>query len=444
VNLEELRQLRKEIEQRMNAILDKADSEKRDLSQNEERDYKAIMAEFEDVCDQINVFQRASDRGYRGDSRDVVRRYVPQPMDQESRSKDRLTAKDVEGYSLTRAIQTLAENRPLDGLEGELSREMVIRSGKAPESPRAFHVPLQALETRALSAGAADNGAKTVFTEEGGFIEILRNRLVTAQLGAEVFTNLRGDISFPKQTAKATAAWKTETGALDEQDQDIGQVLLAPNKVGAFTEYSTQLMHQSSIQVEQFVRRDLSRAIAESIDAAAINGSGSGSEPTGILNTVGIGAVLGGTNGAAPDWDHIVDLETSLGDSDADAGRLAYLTNSAVRGKLKKTFVDSSSNAERVWDNRTPMNPLNGYAAGVSNLVPRNLDKGTASGICSALIFGNWEDLMIGFWGDSVSLLVNPYSKDTQGLIRITAWSFADIGLRNAQSFAAMQDALTA
>lgn len=444
MNLEELRKQRKELENRMNSILDKADSEKRDLNQTEERDYKATMAEFEDVCDQISVFQRATDRGYRGDAREIVRRYTSPLPDQDSRSKDRLTAKDVQGYSLTRAIQTLAENRPLDGLEGELSREMVIRSGKAPESPRAFHVPFAALETRALSAGATDNGAKTVFVEDGGFIDILRNRLVTAQLGAEVFTNLRGDLSFPKQTAKATASWKSETAALDEQDQDIGQVLLAPNKVGAFTEYSNQLIHQSSLQVEQFVRRDLSRAIAESIDAAAINGSGSGNEPTGILNTAGIGAIVGGTNGAAPTWDEIVDLETSLGDSNADAGRLAYLTNSAVRGILKKTFVDASSNAERVWDNRTPMNPLNGYAAGISNLVPRDLDKGTSTGVCSALIFGNWEDLMIGFWGDSVSLLVNPYSKDTQGLIRITAWSYADIGLRNAQSFAAMQDALTA
>lgn len=443
MNLEELRKLRKELETRLNKILDGAEQEKRELTQAEERDYNSAMAEFEDVCDQINVFQRASDRGYRGDARDVVRRYQPH-LDQESRSKERFTAKDVEGYSITRAIQMLSENRPLDGLEGELSREMVIRSGKAPGSARAFHVPFAALENRALSVGATDNGAKTVFTEDGGFIEILRKRLVTAQLGAEVFLDLKGDIAFPKQTAQSTASWKSETGALDEQTQDIGQLLLSPNKVGAFTEYSNQLIHQSSIQVEQFIRRDLSRAIAESIDAAAINGSGIGNEPTGILNTAGIGAVVGGTNGAAPTWDHIVDLETSLGDSNADAGGLAYLTNSAVRGKLKKTFVDSSSNAERVWEIKSPMNPLNGYAAGVSNLVPRNLDKGTSEGVCSALIFGNWQDLFIGFWGDSVQLLVNPYSKDTEGLIRITAWSFADIGLRHAESFAAMKDALTA
>ncbi len=203
------------------------------------------------------------------------------------------------------------------------------------------------------------------------------------------------------------------------------------------------MIYQSSLQIEEWIRRDLTRAIAESIDQAAISGSGSGNEPEGILNVTGIGAVVGGTDGLAPTWDHIVELETQVAVDDADVGSLGYLTNSKVRGKLKRTFVDSGSNAERVWDNRSASSPLNGYKAGITNLVPSDLDKGSSSGVCSAIVYGNFADLLIGMWGDSVNVIVNPYSKDTESIVRITAFSFADVAVRHAQSFSAMQDALT-
>jgi HK97 family phage major capsid protein len=444
MTLEELKAERRALDKKINNLLDTAEKAGRNLSEDEDKEYRSLMVEYEDLNSQISLTQRSHDRGFDPSDRTVVRRYVPTVEHSETRSRERITARDCEGYSITRALQLLAENRALDGLEGELSKELALRSGKAAPAGRGLNVPLAALESRSLTVGTPADGGNTVFEENGGFIEILRNRLATARLGATVFTGLMGDLSFPRQTAKATAGWKAETGTLDEQSQNFDQVEISPNKVGAYTEYSNQLLYQSSIQIEEFVRRDLSRAIAESIDEAAIAGSGVGNEPTGILNTAGIGAVVGGTNGIAPTWQHIVDLETSVADSNADVGRLGYLTNSAIRGKLKQTFIDSGSNAERVWDNRSNSNPLNGYACGISNLVPRDLDKGSSEGVCSAILYGNWEDLLIGFWGDSVQLLVNPYSKDTQGLIRVSAWSYADIALRHAQSFAAMKDALTA
>ena len=48
----------------------------------------------------------------------------------------------------------------------------------------------------------------------------------------------------------------------------------------------------------------------------------------------------------------------------------------------------------------------------VSNNVPSNLTKGSSSGVCSALIYGNFSDLLIGLFGDS-EILVDPYSAFT-------------------------------
>ena len=78
----------------------------------------------------------------------------------------------------------------------------------------------------------------------------------------------------------------------------------------------------------------------------------------------------------------------------------------------------------------------------VSNQVPSNLVKGTSGAICSAAIFGNWADLLIGMWG-GLDLQVNPFSLDTKGAVRIVAFQDIDIAVRHVESFSAIQDALT-
>ena len=45
--------------------------------------------------------------------------------------------------------------------------------------------------------------------------------------------------------------------------------------------------------IEQLIRSDFVALIAEAIDTAAINGSGSSNQPLGILNTSGIGSMVG-------------------------------------------------------------------------------------------------------------------------------------------------------
>lgn len=85
---------------------------------------------------------------------------------------------------------------------------------------------------------------------------------------------------------------------------------------------------------------------------------------------------------------------------------------------------------------------LNGYRAMASNQVPGNLTKGTANAICSAILFGNWADLMIGEWG-VIEIIADPFSKKKQALVEVTSFNLCDIGLRHEESFAAMKDALT-
>ena len=122
-------------------------------------------------------------------------------------------------------------------------------------------------------------------------------------------------------------------------------------------------------------------------------------------------------------------------------GRLGYLTTQQVAGLMKNVKRDVAGNGF-IWEGKLyPMGMMNGYDAAVSSLVPSTLTKGTASGICHAIIFGNWQELMIGQWG-GIQLIVNPYSLDKSGQVRITVNSFWDVALRHPASFAAIKDAL--
>ena len=294
---------------------------------------------------------------------------------------------------------------------------------------------------RDLLVGTATAGGHTVATNllAQSFIDMLVNAMVVMTLGPTMLRDLNGNVAIPRQTGGATAFWVAENGAPTESQQAFDQVTLSPKTVGAFTDYSRQLLLQSSIDVEGFVRMDLARTLALAIDLAAINGSGASNQPRGVLNTSGIGSVAGGTNGAAPTWDNIVDLESAVANVNAALGNLAYLTNTKARGKLKRTQMFSGTNGIPVW---ALDNTLNGYRTAVSNQVPSNLVKGASGAVCSAIVFGNWSDLLIGMWG-GLDVLVDPYTGGSAGTVRVIALQSIDTTVRHPESFSAMVDALT-
>ncbi len=347
--------------------------------------------------------------------------------------------REIRQYSLVRAIRAAANGNWSEAtLEHEASNEVAKRMKK---DPQGFFVPHDWLERRDLVVGTPSAGGDLVEDElrAGSFIDMLRNKMVVQQAGATVLSGLVGNIFIPRQTSGATAYWVTEGNSPTESQQAVDQVELKPKTVGAFTDYSRKLLLQSSIDVENFVRTDLATVLALAIDLATLHGSGTDPEPLGIANTPGIGLVVGGANGANPNWGHIVDLETEVAQDNADIGRLSYITNAKVRGYCKQTDKGTDT-GKMLWaDNGTP---LNGYNAYVTNQVKSDLVKGTSSD-CSALFFGNWADLMVGMWG-SLDILVDPYTHSTSGTVRVVALQDVDTAIRHAESFAAMVDALTA
>ena len=352
-----------------------------------------------------------------------------------------LDKRETKRYSMMRAINALAN--PGDAaaqraaaFERECSEATSAKLGK---QARGFMVPTE-VQRRDLNVTTATAGGNLVATEllGGSFIDALRNAMVIDRMGTRMLTGLVGNIAIPRLSGTGTAYWVAENTAPTESDQTIAQVTMSPKTVGAFTDISRRLLLQSSIDVEAMVQNDLATILGQAIQQAAINGSGASNQPSGILTRV-TASVIGGTNGAAPTWANIVALESDVAVANADVGTLGYLTNARVRGKLKTTSKVSGQNGF-VWDDGDT--PMNGYRTAVTNAVPSNLVKGSSGSTCSAIVFGNFADLVIGMWG-SLDLMVDPYTGSTAGTVRVVALQDVDVQLRNVVSFATMVDALT-
>lgn len=459
IDVTRLREKRQRKLDEMSEIVERAEGEDRGLTQEERTLYDTLQASVTDLDGRISRAEEANRQeelsAQPAGGPPVHRRSGPQtpPNATPPNAEIGMGANDVRRYSLVRAIRASAAARQGDlhawdeaGLEMEASRAVAQQLGREPQG---FFVPFDiqnerrttTTERRDLNVGTPTAGGNLVATDllAQNFIELLRNRIMARQAGATMLTGLVGDIAIPRQSGGATAYWVGEGSSPTESQQTVDQVALSPETVGAFTDYTRKLLLQSSLDVEMFVRSDLAAILALAIDLAALHGTGSGNQPTGVALVSGIGSVVGGANGAAPDWADIVNLETEVAIDNADIGRLAYMTNARVRGKLKQT-EKATNTGMFVWtDNATP---LNGYGAFATNQVRSDLDKGTSVGVCSAIFFANWADLILAFWS-GLDVLVDPYTGGTAGTVRVIALQDVDIDVRHPQSFAAMLDALT-
>jgi HK97 family phage major capsid protein len=228
------------------------------------------------------------------------------------------------------------------------------------------------------------------------------------------------------------------SGAPSETNATVRQIAMSPKAVASYMDLSRKLILQASPDIETIFRNDMVQQVASAIDTVGINGGGS-NEPTGILQTSGIGSVAIGTNGGAPTWASVINNIKEVAIDNALGGALAYLTNSQVVGKMRQTVRVGSTDSRFLMDERDTMM---GYRVAQTSNVPSNLTKGSTSGTCSAMIFGNFNDLIIGQWS-ATDVLVDPYSGSNSGTVRIVVFHDVDIAVRHAESFSSTQDYTT-
>lgn len=357
-----------------------------------------------------------------------------------------LSAEELRDYSLRDALLYLASpeaHARSAGLELGISaraRSMNVTR----EHERGMFIPFEVL-MRDLVVGTPSAGGDLVSTDvhRDKLIDLLRPASAAISAGAQVVGDLVGNVAIPRLTAGAAIQWVAENAAPTEGAPSFDQITMSPKTAAGFVDIGRRLILQTGGDVSRLISNDLRAGVATAIDQAALTGTGISNQPRGILNTIGIGSVVGGTNGLAPTYDHTVDLEAAVANQNTLIERPGYVTNSRVRARLEKTQMFGGTNGIPVWRADSSGDVLKGRRAFVTNNMPSNLTKGTSTGVCSAIFYGNWADLIIGMWGQGMTVMADPYSNSAIGGLRLVVLLDCDVAVRYATSFSAMLDALT-
>jgi HK97 family phage major capsid protein len=255
------------------------------------------------------------------------------------------------------------------------------------------------------------------------FIELLRNRSVVMRMGATNMPGLVGSVAIPKQTGAATGYWfGSEAGTATESNLTFGQLTLAPKTAGAYVEISRQLLLQSTPNAEGIVNADLAKVIGLAVDSAALSGPGTAGQPTGIVNTSGVGTAnpAAGTNTTYAD---MIKFQTTVASSNAFLPGFSYVTTPTVAGLLmgKPRFTNSDT---PIWQG----NILDGQVVGAAAMSSMQVGSGS-------MLAGDFSQVVIGEWG-VLEIEANPYAQFQAGIVGVRALYTVDIGVRYGAAFA--------
>lgn len=360
---------------------------------------------------------------------------------------------DVGQFSICRALAAqLTGDWTNAGLEREASRAVAAMLGR---SSQGIFVPMEVMKRSpwqsraAYTVGTPGQGGNLVDTDLSVdyFTEALRNESQAIQAGATMLTGLVGNIDIPRRITTTQTYWVAESGPITEAEATFDKIQLRPKTLGALSKMSRLALMQTTPSVELLTRADMLQQIGLGIDLAALSGLGSSNQPLGIFGTAGIGTLVGGTNGANITIDSLIQLEALLANSNAPVGTRGYLLNTKAIATLKSL---KSSTGQYLWTTDAPGQrsgtppSINGYGVFPTNQLRSNLTKGTSVGVCSELVFGAWNELIVAQWG-VLEIIANPFDSAgfASGDVTLRAMQTLDIAVRHAASFAVMSDALT-
>ena len=310
---------------------------------------------------------------------------------------------------------------------------------------RKFSDPEMAREFKALSATSpADGGYLVPEVYASEIIELLYPATVIYDLGARRLGMANGNLNLPKIKTGSRAMFTGEQRAIPKTAPKFGNLKLSAKKLTALIPMSNDLLRSTNFDNDVIVGQDVTKQMALGIDWGAFLGTGGEFQPLGILRNKGVlnvdvttlGTDYASTTGELtamfPNY-----LVASVLKNNVFADGLGFVFNTSVE-QFFKSVRDNTGGfifAEEMSKNGT----LVGYPYKTTNLLE-------TSGGKTCIIFGNWNDLVIGeqgaleietsregSWTDDAGNIISAFEND-QTLIR--AINHVDTGLRHDESFA--------
>ena len=262
-------------------------------------------------------------------------------------------------FSIGRAIRSFLEHGRLkDGLEKEVNDEITRRTGSSP-ADKTFRVPWSApipVERRNLTTTTGP-GSITSQIPYLMMVDYLRAKTALARLGAQ-FVNLTangpgGQVRIPTKSSTSTVSWVAEGNAAPaSSNMSIAGLTMTPHTATAFSDVTRRMVLLGQIGFDDMVIDDIMTSLAVGVDAAGINGLGTGGQPIGLfqLPIPEIDASGDTGNGGTITYANIVAMENTVGNFNGDApmaSRMGWLTSTFGRSTLRKTDMAATGSTGR-------------------------------------------------------------------------------------------------
>ena len=347
--------------------------------------------------------------------------------------------KDIRRFSISKFLRQAMPGETMDGIEAEMAAEGKREFQESIKGAAEGVFLPSALLRDYYYTNASESSYGQAFIEQTSltYIGKLRNATIGRRLGVRYLDGLQGNIAFV--TGGADASWVAEEAAASKQKPAYAKKVMSPKRLQVLQGVTYDLMHQSSKALDNLIMEDMVKAHAVALDAAIFAGSGSSGQPTGVLAASGVNNIDIDTNGGPLTYDLLVQMETEVGiDNGLLDDTLAYVSNAKVQGKLKTIPQIAGYPYYLMNDGK-----VNGYPFFMSNAIPSNLTKGSSSGVCSAIVFGNWSEVLVGSWG-GLQLIVDPYTAKANGVLEISAAAYHDVLVRTPEAFCKIDEVTTA
>lgn len=416
-------------------LVNKAETEKRELSADETTILRNIQSEVEAFENQIKDAE--------------LREKFAKKSVEGKKSNDGMNAEEREmsNFSMTKFFNSINRNEPITGLEREILDEGVIEARSLGASSNGHYINLKALnaiQKRAMSAGSASAGGNFVQTDKMGFFDVLRANRVLDKVGAEWEMGMVPNVDYTGFSTGWTFADAAENATAADADAVTVNRAVSPKRIAGKILLSNQLMIQDPTMDAKLLQ-SLQNALYPYVEGKVLTGSGTSNAMTGITANATAATLALGTNGGAPSLTYIQNMRKTLLNGNVDASKIFWLINPNTEALLMATPVDTGSGAMLI-PYGSYFNGATGFINNIPYLVtsnlPNNLTKGTSSSNCSAVIAGDFSNLKVCQWG-GLDIVIDPYTAAAEGQTRIICNTYWDTTIKRAGTIVKTLDLIT-
>jgi HK97 family phage major capsid protein len=443
----ELKQERKSVSDKIDALKLAATTEKRSLNTEESAEMRGLLEQESNLTKDIELAMELEVREAKkaSEARGVAGMPIVDGAEKEMRQ-----------FSIGKLVQeaTARGASGITGFEKEMieesskeARSLGVNTGKIYLSEKIMDVAVNK-RTQTAQTGNVNLGNNLIPTEKVGFYDALWAKMVLGLLGVERMTGLSANTDLNGWDTAPVAYWAAENGTQSPTDATIANRPLRPNLLGSAVDISMLLKIQTNGSVDSYFMDGMLKAMAVAYEAAVINGDGS-DKPTGILSTSGIqNLAIGTTNaGAAPSLANILALVSLVESANANLTNGKFLINPKTVAKLKQTDIGTDTGAKILAYNQYfggVQNVIDGYATFSTTNVPSNLVKGTSAAVNSAIIFGDFSQVVTAqFGGLELSIDEISAAMRRSGKYALTANMYVDSAVKQPAALGAILDATT-